>query len=208
MTWITALEVTGTAVFAMSGVFTAQDRKLDWVGTLVVGFVTALGGGTIRDVLIGRMPVAWMQNRSVILAVLLGYVLAYAFNRHIRGYRKSLFLFDTVGIGLFTVLGTQVARDYGLNAEICLLLGVVSAVFGGVTRDVLTGTVPLIFRREIYATACFAGGSVYLSLEAVSDLREVNMAVAMVTVFVIRFFAIRFGWSLGPKPEDASAQEG
>lgn len=197
MTWITALDVTGTAVFAMSGVFTAQDRKLDVVGTLVVGFVTALGGGTIRDVLIGRTPVAWMENRSVIVAVLVGYVLAYLFNRHIRGYRKSLFLFDTLGIGLFTVLGIEVARTYGLSTEVCLLLGVVSAVFGGVTRDVLTGTVPLIFRKEIYATACFAGGVVYLMLDAFEVWRELSMGLSMATVSVIRILAIRRGWSLG-----------
>lgn len=196
MTWIYFLDLFGTAVFAISGVLTAMQKKFDLVGTLIIGFVTAIGGGTLRDVLIGRFPVGWLQDRNYFTVILIGYILAYLFRGYIIRWRKSMFLFDTVGIGLFTILGIQIALEQGLTIEHSLLMGVISACFGGVTRDVLTNEVPLIFRKEIYATACFAGGLVYLGLDRFSPLANLNIIVSICVVIIIRQLAVRYHWSL------------
>lgn len=196
MNWIYFVDLFGTAVFAISGVLTAMHKKFDLVGTLIIGFVTAIGGGTLRDILIGRFPVGWLEDRNYFFAILAGYLIAYFFEQQIIKLRKSMFLFDTIGIGLFTILGIQIALEQGLRTESCLLMGVISACFGGVIRDVLTNEIPLIFRREIYATACLLGGIVYLLLVEFSTNENLNILVAIATVIIIRYLSIRYKWSL------------
>lgn len=202
MSWIYFLDLFGTCIFAISGVLTAMQKKFDSVGTLIIGFVTAIGGGTIRDMLIGRFPVGWLNDRNYIFAILLGYLVAYLFRAKVIKYRKSMFLFDTVGIGMFTILGIQISMQYELNIEFCLILGVISACFGGVLRDVLTNEIPLIFRKEIYATACFAGGAVYLIIEQFSSLESVNVLFAILVVILIRVLAIKLKWSINFSPRE------
>ena len=196
MHWIYILDLFGTMVFTISGVLAAVDKKFDMVGTLVIGFVTAIGGGTIRDVLIGRTPVGWLTDRNYIIAIILGFVLSLLFKTFILRLRKGMFLFDTIGIGLFTILGIRTTSSLGLSIEVSLIMGVVSAVFGGVIRDVLANEIPLIFRKEIYATACFAGGIVYLLLDRISGIAVLNILLPMLVVMVIRYLSVRFGWSL------------
>lgn len=196
MNWIYFVDLFGTAVFAISGVLTAMHKKFDLVWTLIIGFVTAIGGGTLRDILIGRFPVSWLEDRNYFFAILTGYLIAYFFEQQIIKLRKSMFLFDTIGIGLFTILGIQIALEQGLSTESCLLMGVISACFGGVIRDVLTNEIPLIFRREIYATACLLGGIVYLLLVEFSTNENLNILVAIATVIIIRYLSIRYKWSL------------
>lgn len=196
MNWIYFVDLFGTAVFAISGVLTAMHKKFDLVGTLIIGFVTAIGGGTLRDILIGRFPVGWLEDRNYFFAILTGYLIAYFFEQQIIKLRRSMFLFDTIGIGLFIILGIQIALEQGLSTESCLLMGVISACFGGVIRDVLTNEIPLIFRREIYATACLLGGIVYLLLVEFSTNENLNILVAIATVIIIRYLSIRYKWSL------------
>ncbi len=196
MDWIYALDLIGTMVFAISGVLTAIHNKFDIVGSLIIGLVTAVGGGTLRDILIGETPVGWMKDTNYLLVILIALILAYAFRPHITRFRKGMFLFDTIGIGLFTILGLQKTLGVGLSPVIAIMMGTVSAVFGGVIRDVLTGVVPLIFRAEIYATACLIGAISFLILETIFPQEIINMAVSMAIVFVIRFFAVRRKWSL------------
>jgi uncharacterized membrane protein YeiH len=190
------LDLFGTLVFAISGVLTALDKKFDLVGSVVIGLITAVGGGTLRDVLIGRTPVAWMEDQWTLVAVLAGILLSYLLKPWIIRLKRSMFLFDTLGIGVFTVLGVQKTLDTDLSLGVALLMGVVSAVFGGVIRDVLCNEVPLIFRRQIYASACLAGGLVYeggLSLE-LSPLLISPLAIAVVVG--IRYLSVRYNWSL------------
>ena len=196
MDWIYALDLIGTMVFAVSGVLTAIHNKFDIVGSLIIGLVTAVGGGTLRDILIGETPVGWMKDANYLWVILIALILAYTFRPHITKFRKGMFLFDTIGIGLFTILGLQKTLGVGLSPVIAVMMGTVSAVFGGVIRDVLTGVVPLIFRAEIYATACLVGGIVFLILELVFPQEIINMMVSMSVVFVIRFFAVKRKWSL------------
>jgi uncharacterized membrane protein YeiH len=196
MSWIYFLDLFGTGVFAISGVLTAIEKRFDIVGTLVIGFVTAIGGGTIRDILIGRFPVGWLTDRSYFIVIFVAYVFAYSLQSVVIKFRRSLFVFDTIGIGLFTILGIQISLSYNLNIENCLTLGVVSACFGGVIRDVLTNEIPLIFRREIYATACFIGGVLYLILRHLQLQDDVSIILSIIAVILIRYFAIKKSWSL------------
>lgn len=196
MSWIYFVDLFGTFIFAISGVLTAIQKKFDLVGTLVIGFVTAIGGGTLRDMLIGRFPVGWLNDRNYFLVILGGCLVAYLFKSTVLQLKRSMFLFDTIGIGLFTILGIQIALQQNLNVEYCLIMGVVSACFGGVIRDVLTNEIPLIFRREIYATACFIGGSVYLILTKFNTYENFNIITSIFIVILIRYYSIKYEWSL------------
>lgn len=196
MDTIYILDIIGTLVFAVSGVLTAIDSDFDVVGSSIIGMVTAVGGGTLRDVLIGETPVGWMTDLNYLWTIIAALVLSYLFKNKISKLRKSMFFFDTIGIGLFTILGLQKTLLVGLELPVALLMGIVSAVFGGIIRDVLTNKVPLIFRKEIYASACLAGGLVFLGLSEISNNLLVNMFVSMFTVVIIRYLAVRNNWSL------------
>lgn len=190
------LDIIGVFAFATSGVLTAIDNKFDLVGSAIIGFITALGGGTLRDVMIGKTPVGWMHDTNYLWTILVALILSYLFRKKIVRLRRSLFVFDNIGLGIFTILGLQFTLALGLNPVMALIMGMVSAVFGGVLRDVLTNEIPLIFRREIYASACLAGGLVYLLLIKFKNHELLAMTLSMSTVFFIRYFAVRNNWSL------------
>ncbi len=197
---IFVIEVVGTFVFAMSGIMTAIESEFDLFGTLILGLVTAVGGGTIRDLLIGATPVSWMSTDLYIYIIIAAIPVAFFFFKYLHRLRKTFLLFDTVGIGTFTILGIEKSLSLGLSPTISLLMGVVSAVFGGIIRDVLSNHVPLIFRNEIYAFACFAGGLVYLALNYFSQLQESSLFIGISVVISIRLLAIRFNWNIPFKP--------
>jgi len=196
MDWIYILDIVGTLVFAISGILTAIDSDFDVVGSSIIGMVTAVGGGTLRDMLIGQTPVGWMTDLNYLWTIIAALLLSYLFKKRILKLRKSMFFFDTIGIGLFTILGLQKTLGVGLEFPIAILMGIVSAVFGGIIRDVLTNKVPLIFRKEIYASACLAGGLVFLGLEQFSNNPTINMLISMLTVVIIRYLSVRNNWSL------------
>lgn len=193
-------DMIGTLVFAISGVLAAIEHKFDLVGSFILGFVTAVGGGTVRDVLIGETPVGWMKDMNYFLMVVLAIPICYLARKQVLRLRKSLFLFDTIGIALFTILGFQKTLALGLPPIVAMMMGVVSACFGGVTRDVLANEVPLIFRKEIYASACFAGAVVYYILMQISSWEIINFLMALFTVIIIRYLAVRYRWALAPNP--------
>lgn len=190
------LDLLGTLAFAMSGVFAARENQLDAFGAFVLAFITAIGGGTLRDTMIGSLPVGWMQDVNYLWAIGVGYLLAIFFSRHIQKLSKTLFLFDAIGIGVFTILGLEKTLSLGLSPIIGVLMGVVSATFGGVIRDVLTGRVPLILREEIYATACVAGGLLYLVLRTAQVPTGYLEGIAILFVVALRIVAVRFHLSM------------
>lgn len=196
MSWIYIIDILGTLVFAISGVLTAIRHKFDLVGSIIIGLVTAVGGGSLRDMLIGETPVGWMTDLNYLIVILAAVILTYFFKNQILKLPKSMFLFDTIGIGLFTILGVQKTLGVGLSIPISLLMGAVSACFGGVIRDVLTNEVPLIFRKEVYASACILGGLVFIGLEHISGYSNLNMILSMFTVVVVRYQSVKRGWSL------------
>ncbi|MCB0443078.1 MAG: trimeric intracellular cation channel family protein [Flavobacterium sp.] len=190
------LDVIGTMAFAISGVLTALNKKLDPFGVFIIAFVTAVGGGTLRDVLIGRTPVGWMQDLTYVYVILLGFVLALIFRKKLDRLRTSLFLFDTIGLGVFTLIGLEKGIETGLHPIICIALGTMTACFGGVIRDILCNEIPIIFRREIYATICIIGGMVFFALKHFNLNNDVLYLVTSLVIITIRLMAVKFKWYL------------
>ncbi len=190
------LDSIGTLVFAISGALTAIYKKLDLFGVYCIAFVTALGGGTVRDVMIGRTPVGWMQDMNYVYIITFGFLLSIIFNRYLDKLRISMFLFDSIGLGVFTLIGLEKGIEYGLSPLICVILGTLTATFGGVIRDILCNEIPVLFRKEIYATLCIAGGMLYFILKELNF--EQNFISLVVTIFIIgfRLISFKYNWSL------------
>ena len=190
------LDVIGTLVFAISGALTAIYKKLDLFGVYCIAFVTALGGGTIRDVLIGRTPVGWMLDINYVYIITFGFLLSLLFNRYLEKLRMSLFLFDTIGLGVFTLIGLEKGISFGLSPIICVILGTLTATFGGVIRDILCNEIPVLFRKEIYATLCIAGGGLFFLLHELKvPSHWISLLVALFVIF-FRLIAVKYNWSL------------
>lgn len=199
MDLIIFIDYSGTLVFAISGVLAGVDRKFDLFGVFILGFVTAVGGGTLRDVLIGSTPVGWMHNEIYIYLIMSALPICYFWKNRILKMKKGIFLFDTIGIGLFTVLGLQKTLVLGLSPLIAVMMGVVSAVFGGIIRDVLSNHEPLIFSKEIYAVACLTGAILFL-IATMFFSEPIALSVSIAAVIVIRILAIKRHWSLPYNP--------
>ncbi len=135
--FLNIIDVLGTFAFAVSGAFAAMEKKLDPFGVLIISFVTAIGGGTLRDVLVGNTPVNWLSNSTTILVTFFSAIATMVFGSYLKQWNKALFIFDALGLGLFTVIGLEIGLKYGFQASICIALGTITACFGGVLRDVL-----------------------------------------------------------------------
>lgn len=182
----------GTMVFAISGTLTAAQKKLDLFGAIFIGFVTAIGGGTVRDMMLGNLPVSWIQSSHYFYIILLAIIITIVFKKLVLKLRNTLFLFDTIGIGVFTVLGLEKALAFDISAPLAVIMGLSSAVVGGIIRDTLCNEVPLIFHREIYATACIAGAIVYLLMRYVGFPPLVYTWITVATIISIRLLAVRY----------------
>ena len=190
------LDTIGTLVFAISGALTAMYKKLDLFGVYCIAFVTALGGGTIRDVMIGRTPVGWMLDIDYVFIITLGFLLSLIFNRYLERLRISMLLFDTIGLGVFTLIGLEKGIEFGLSPVICVILGTLTATFGGVVRDILCNEIPVLFRKEIYATLCIAGGILFFLLQEFAIPQEIISASVAVFIITLRLVAYKYNWSL------------
>ena len=190
------IDIAGIAVFSISGVFAAMEKKLDVFGVFIIAFITALGGGTLRDVLIGQLPVSWMYNLNYGLIVLLSTLAAMFFSNIIGNYQKTLLTFDSLGLGLFTVVGIQKGILLDFHPAVCIALGTITACFGGVIRDILLNNIPLIFQKEVYATACIIGGVVYFVLMRLQMNEMITEMVSITFIVVFRLVAVRFNWQL------------
>ncbi|MGW8123599.1 trimeric intracellular cation channel family protein [Roseivirga echinicomitans] len=203
---LTVIDIVGTAAFSIAGAFAAMKKRLDIFGVFIIAFVTALGGGTLRDVLIGELPVRWMFNLNSGLIVLISTIVALLFKKKIKNYHKTLQLFDSIGLGFFTLLGIQAGINLDLHPVMCVTLGTITACFGGVIRDISLNTIPLIFEKEIYATACIIGGTLYfVLLKLGASLLPIEIA-CLLSVMIFRLLAVRFDWQLPKiwKPEETS----
>jgi uncharacterized membrane protein YeiH len=190
------LDILGTTAFAISGALAAMKRKLDLFGVFIIAFVTAVGGGTLRDVLIGNTPVVWMQNIVYIYLIGVVSILSIIFRNKIYYLKTSLFLFDTIGLGVFTITGIEAGIRNGLDPIICIALGVMTGTFGGVIRDILCNEIPVIFRREVYATASIAGGIAFFALLYMGMETEIIYLVTALIVISIRLYVVKFKISL------------
>jgi len=190
------IDILGTIAFAISGALVAMNKRMDPFGVLIIAFVTAVGGGTLRDVMIGVEPVSWMRNMTFVYVIIGSAVFAVVFRKRISYLRKSLFLFDTIGISLYTVVGIETGLIAGLHPLVCIALGTMTACFGGVIRDILCNEIPVIFRKEIYATACILGGVTYFLLLQFFEDRNYLFVLVAIVVITIRLIAVRFKISL------------
>lgn len=190
------IDILGTIAFAISGVLVAMEKRLDLFGVVIIAFVTAIGGGTLRDLLIGNTPVAWMQNVTYVMVILASVIFAIVFVNQLKYLRKSLFLFDTIGIGLYTMVGIEKGLQADLLPVICVALGTMTASFGGVLRDILCNEIPVVFRKEIYATACILGGFSYFLFAQLPIVDAYANVAAILVVIGTRLLAVRFKLSL------------
>lgn len=186
------INLLGTFSFAISGATMAMNKKLDAFGVLVIAFVTSIGGGTLRDVLIGNLPVGWLSSEQILLLIFCTAVGTMFFDKYIRKLPTTLFLFDAMGIGLFTIAGVEIAEAKGFNIPICITLGTITACFGGVIRDVLLNHVPLIFRKELYATACIVGAAVYFGIKAAGLHSEFTTFICIGIIVTLRILAVKY----------------
>jgi uncharacterized membrane protein YeiH len=190
------IDILGTIAFAVSGVFAAMQKRLDVFGILIIAFITAVGGGTLRDMMLGDLPVSWMRNISYFFIIVLTSAAVVIFNNTINNFQKTLLVFDSIGLGFFTILGIQKGIAFGLHPAICIALGTVTACFGGVIRDISLNNIPLIFQKEIYATACIFGGVIYFFLLKTNLATDVVDIICISLIFLVRVLAVRFNWSL------------
>ncbi len=196
MTFFDILDILGTIAFVISGALSAMNRRLDLFGVFIIAFVTAIGGGTIRDILIGNTPVSWMQNTTNLYLIGGITVLSIIFRNKINYLKKSVFLFDTIGLGIFTIIGVETGIQKGLDPIVCIALGTITGCFGGVIRDILCNEIPVIFRKEIYATASIAGGICYMSLHHVNMDENIIYISTTLLIIVIRLLVVRYKVSL------------
>lgn len=189
------LELIGTYFFAISGVLATEDKHRNWFGVAFTGFVTAIGGGSLRDMMLGSFPLVWIGDVNFLYGIILGVITAFAFFDRLVKLRRTMLLFDMIGIAFFTILGVEKALSLGVAPEIAAIMGVFTAVMGGVIRDTLTNQTPVIFNKEIYATACLAGAILYLILLKFVD-RNVNLLISSAFIIIIRIIAIKFNVEL------------
>ncbi|HEY8400353.1 MAG TPA: trimeric intracellular cation channel family protein [Cytophagaceae bacterium] len=189
-------ELTGTYFFAISGVIASEDEDKNWFGAAFTGFITAIGGGSLRDMTLGSYPLVWVGDVNFLYAIIAGVITTYLFYQVVSKLKKTLLLFDTLGIAFFTILGTEKALSLGVRPEIAAMMGMFTAVMGGVIRDTLTNATPVIFRKEIYASACLVGAIFYLVLNAFEVSRNLNLIISSGVIIAIRMIVLKYGITL------------
>ena len=186
----------GTAVFAISGALAAGRKNLDVFGTVVVAFVTAVGGGTLRDVLLGLTPVFWVRESNYVLVPVVAGLLTFYAMRRIRIPRRTLLVCDAIGLGVFAVAGCQRAQQVEAGFLIAIIMGAMTGVAGGAIRDVLCGEVPTILRTEIYATAALAGAALFYGLSKFGVTTDVALFCGACCTILLRLASLRLNASL------------
>lgn len=187
----TLLDLIGTFAFAISGIRLASGKQVDWFGAYLIGLVTAIGGGTTRDLLLGVTPF-WMLNGQYFVTTGVALLVTLIFKEKIFRWHNTLFLFDAIGLGLFTIVGITKSVEAGLPLWVCIVMGAITGSIGGVIRDVLLNEVPLLLRKDIYALACVAGGLIYfISLRFNISVSITELVAALVVIFV-RIVALKF----------------
>lgn len=191
------IDLLGTLVFATSGALAASDKNMyrDIFGVTFTGFVTAVGGGTLRDMILGTRP-TWVADGNYLIAITIGVLVAVFFKYYILKYRRTFFLFDTLGIALYTVVGVQKSLEFGVSPLAAIIMGMFSAVMGGVIRDTLINEIPLIFKKEIYATACLGGAAVFVLLKLLEIDDNINSFISVFIIILIRTIAVKYKLTL------------
>ncbi|MCD9015279.1 trimeric intracellular cation channel family protein [Parachryseolinea silvisoli] len=191
-----SLELIGTFFFAISGSLAIRDNHDDLFGAGFTGFITAIGGGTLRDIMLGAYPLVWIGDINFLYAIFAGVLVGYFFFSFLIQLRRTFLFFDSVGISFFTILGVEKALSLGVRPEIAAIMGMFSAVMGGVMRDTLINQIPVLFRKEIYATACLAGAVLYLALYRFGVERNTNLIISSIFILAFRLLAVKYKLAL------------
>jgi uncharacterized membrane protein YeiH len=198
-TLLQVIEALGILAFAFSGFIEARHKDMDLVGVFTVAFITAFGGGTLRDLLLDRRPLFWVEHQEYTLLVFLLALVITPFMRHLRsGFSEKLIIVaDALGLGLFSALGASLAQDAGMPIFVCVMMGVITGIFGGVLRDVICNEIPLVFRRgHLYATCSFVGCWIYLILDRLAMPEPVSLFASIAVTVAMRLAAVRFNLRL------------
>ncbi len=193
--FITFCDYSGTFAFAISGIRLASAKKFDWFGAYVVGAVTAVGGGTLRDILLNTTPF-WMTQASYLIISALALLFVLVFRRYVIRLNNTFFIFDAVGLGLFAVVGIAKTLDFGFPFWTAIIMGMITGAFGGMIRDILINEEPLIFRKDIYALACVFGGVVYYICYRCNIPTDITQLTSAVSVFLTRVLSVKYHISL------------
>ena len=187
-------EIVATIFYAISGVRLAAFKRFDWFGAYVIGFVTAFGGGTVRDVLLGLTPF-WMDDVNYVIATVVGLAIVILFRKKLVRIEGTFYIFDAFGLALFTDVGSYKALHAGHPFWMAIMMGTITGAMGGVLRDIFINEVPLVFRKEVYATACIIGGVIYWAVWLVGGSEFWQEMSCAVVVIVLRFFAVKYNLS-------------
>lgn len=193
--FITIIDYIGTFAFAISGIRLASAKQFDWFGAYVVGLATAIGGGTIRDILLGVTPF-WMTQPAYLIVTGVAVLFVIAFGKYVIRLNNTFFIFDAIGLGLFAVVGIEKSLACGFDFWVAIIMGTMTGAAGGVIRDVFINEVPLIFRKEIYAIACIFGGFVYYVCMHIDFPPAFTQLVAAIGVIMARVLAVKYHISL------------
>jgi len=193
---INYISILGSFTLAISGAIIAMRKKFDPFGVLIIAFVTAVGGGTLRDIMLTGKHVFWLEQTSYVYFSLAGAAIAILFRNRIEHIDKPLLFFDAIGLGLYTITGVQIGLDFDLSLVNCIILGVITGSFGGVIRDILVNEVPVIFMKEIYATVSIAGAILYLILNWLNVVNPLLQIIPVIFIIAIRLLVIHYNVSL------------
>ena len=193
--FLLVIEIVGTVAFAISGIRLAAAKNFDWFGAYVVGLATAIGGGTVRDLLLNTTPF-WMLNGWYLGVTGLSLLTVIVLKRYLVKLDQTVFIFDTVGLALFVVIGIQKTLLFGYPMWVAIFMGTTTGALGGVLRDIFINEEPLIFRKDVYGTACIAGGIVYWAIALFSSSVILQQSACGITVIVLRVLAVRYNWSI------------
>lgn len=193
--FITLCDYVGTFAFAISGIRLASAKQFDWFGAYVVGLVTAVGGGTLRDIMLNTIPF-WMTQASYMIVSGLALLFVIAFRKYVIRLNNTFFIFDAIGLGLFMVVGLAKSLEFGFPIWVAIVMGTITGAFGGMLRDILINEEPLIFRKDIYALACVFGGLVYWGCLLTPMSEAMTQFTAATSVFLARVIAVKYHISL------------
>ncbi len=188
-------EMLGTLAFAISGIRLASAKRFDWFGAYGVGFTTAIGGGTLRDLMLSTTPF-WMLDSIYLVVTAISLAIVIIFGRFLIRLNNTFFIFDAIGLGLFAVVGIEKTLGVGFPLWVAVIMGTMTGAAGGVLRDILINEVPLIFRKEIYALACIGGGMVYWACMQIGIAGAALQIITAMSVIILRVLAVHFGWKL------------
>jgi len=195
MNFISLIDYTGTFAFAISGIRLASAKRFDWFGAYVVGLVTAIGGGTTRDLLLNVTPF-WMLQPSYLIVIALALISVILFGKYLIRLNNTFFIFDAVGLGLFVVVGIEQTLDAGFPFWVAIVMGMITGSVGGIIRDILINEVPLIFRKDIYALACVIGGLVFFGCDMMNVSPTITQLISAISVILTRVLAVKYHISL------------